>query len=58
MLYTYSVPTTPLGEPIVRIKIRKKEKVIEYKIYPDKHVFTSDKYHVELKDFLIGKKEE
>ena len=57
MIYVYSVPTAD-GEPIVRIKVRKKEKVRDYQIYPDKHVFKSNIYHVELKDFIIRKEED
>lgn len=52
LTYTYAVPTVN-GEPIVKIKISKRENVSDYKIYPDKHVFTTTKYHVELKEFLI-----
>ena len=55
--YTYAVPTVD-GEPMIRIKIRKKEKVYDYQIYPDKHVFKSNYYHVELKDFIASKEED
>ena len=54
MKFTYSIPTVN-GEPVVRIKIRKKETVSDYQIYPDKHVFTTDYEHKELKPYMIHK---
>ncbi len=57
MIYTYSIPTVN-GEPVLRIKIRKKEHVRDYQIYPDKHVFVSDYFHKELKAYLKSKEED
>lgn len=57
MKYTYSVPMVD-GELIVRIRKRKKENILSYSIFPDKHVFTTDYEHRELKEFLIRKEED
>ena len=57
MKYTYSVPMVN-GELMVRIRRRKKENILSYTIFPDKHVFTTDYEHRELKEFLMRKEED
>jgi len=55
--YTYRVPVVN-GEPVKRIKIGKREKVIDYRITPHYHIFVTEKEHKNLEEFLIKVEEE
>lgn len=54
--YTYRIPVMN-GEPVKKIKIGKRENIIDYKITPYYHIFITEKEHKNLEEFLVNVEE-